>query len=413
LKKNLPITDNEAWFREADRIISTTNLKGIITSVNDTFIRISGFSRDELIGFNHNVVRHPDMPRGVFWLMWETIKSGKPMGAYVKNRTADGRYYWVFALATPNDDGYFSVRIKPSAPLLDDVKKVYAELRAAENEGEMTPEQSAKRLLERLAEHGFPDYETFQARALSGELASRDEALGRPVDRTLIGFKALATAMDAVIDKASEMGHTFEDVKMLPWNIRIAASRLEGSNGPITSIADAYTMMATEIMSVVDQFLRGDESAQKRIHRTIAEAQFLVSASRMQREVADVVAKDDKVTEFVDVDYERSRLRSQAERYEEWASTSLRAVTDGTREIGSNLADLGQLVSALSMTRTICRVESARLTESGDSLAPVVRRFDAFQEVADAQMLEINRLNSDAQASAESLRQEVASAAAA
>jgi hypothetical protein len=162
-----PLIDQERPFELSDIFYSRTDKRGVIQAGNTIFREVSEFAWSELLKAPHKVVRHPDMPRGVFWLMWETIKSGKPMGAYVKNRTADGRYYWVFALATPNDDGYFSVRIKPSAPLLDDVKKVYAELRAAENEGEMTPEQSAKRLLERLAEHGFPDYETFQARALS------------------------------------------------------------------------------------------------------------------------------------------------------------------------------------------------------------------------------------------------------
>jgi aerotaxis receptor len=133
LKKNLPITDNEAWFREADRIISTTNLKGIITSVNDTFIRISGFSRDELIGFNHNVVRHPDMPPLAFENLWNTVKAGKPWIGLVKNRCKNGDYYWVHAYVSPiyEDNqitGYQSVRYLPSREQIKRAEKLYAQI---------------------------------------------------------------------------------------------------------------------------------------------------------------------------------------------------------------------------------------------------------------------------------------------
>ncbi len=133
MKKNLPVTDNEVMFGEDDRIISTTNLKGIITSVNDAFVRISGFNRDELVGFNHNVVRHPDMPPLAFENLWGTVKSGRPWIGLVKNRCKNGDYYWVHAYVSPIYEGdtiagYQSVRYRPSREQVARAESLYTKI---------------------------------------------------------------------------------------------------------------------------------------------------------------------------------------------------------------------------------------------------------------------------------------------
>ena len=118
MRTNLPVTDNELEIDIDDNILSTTNLKGQITYVNDDFIRISGFSKDELITQPHNIVRHPDMPPEAFEDLWATLKSGKSWMGMVKNRRANGDYYWVNAFATPIEENgqvveYQSVRTRP------------------------------------------------------------------------------------------------------------------------------------------------------------------------------------------------------------------------------------------------------------------------------------------------------------
>ena len=100
MKKNLPVTNTEVLLDPDTTIISTTDLKGQITYVNEEFIQISGFEKDELIGKSHNIVRHPDMPPEAFADLWETIKSGKPWRGLVKNRCKNGDYYWVDAFVT-------------------------------------------------------------------------------------------------------------------------------------------------------------------------------------------------------------------------------------------------------------------------------------------------------------------------
>ena len=93
MKLNLPVTNNRINVPKDVKIISFTDLKGIITKVNQELVDICGYSKEELIGKPHNILRHPDMPAAAFALMWATIQSGKPFMALVKNRAKSGDYY--------------------------------------------------------------------------------------------------------------------------------------------------------------------------------------------------------------------------------------------------------------------------------------------------------------------------------
>ncbi|RTL55611.1 MAG: PAS domain S-box protein [Rhodocyclaceae bacterium] len=124
--------------REEDFIVSKTDLKGRITYGNRIFIEFSGYSEPELIGTQHNIIRHPDMPRGVFKFLWDTLGARQECFAYVKNLAKDGSFYWVFANVTPDYDaagqvtGYFSVRRKPKKAALDVMTDVYKTMLAEE-----------------------------------------------------------------------------------------------------------------------------------------------------------------------------------------------------------------------------------------------------------------------------------------
>lgn len=115
MKNNQPVTQREVPFPPDTYLVSRTDLKGVITYANDAFVDISGFSRDELIGSSHNLVRHPDMPEAAFRDLWATVKSGLPWRGLVKNRCKNGDFYWVEAFVVPlkkdgNITGYQSVR---------------------------------------------------------------------------------------------------------------------------------------------------------------------------------------------------------------------------------------------------------------------------------------------------------------
>ena len=131
MKQPITPTSVERQMREDDFIVSKTDLKGRITYGNRIFIEFSGYSEAELLGTQHNIIRHPDMPRAVFKLLWDTIQAKKECNAYVKNMAKDGSFYWVFANVTPNFDnngnvtGYFSVRRKPKASGVETVTGLY------------------------------------------------------------------------------------------------------------------------------------------------------------------------------------------------------------------------------------------------------------------------------------------------
>ena len=137
MKTNEPVTQNEITFSNESILVTKTDLKGFITYCNKEFIDISGFSEDELIGSNHNIVRHPDMPPAAYEDLWETVKAGKPWTGMVKNRAKSGDFYWVKASVTPIVQGgriveYMSVRTRPSQSDVEEAESFYRKVRSAE-----------------------------------------------------------------------------------------------------------------------------------------------------------------------------------------------------------------------------------------------------------------------------------------
>jgi aerotaxis receptor len=133
MRLNLPVTALEREIDAHASIISRTDLQGRITFVNPDFIRISGFSEQELIGAPQNIVRHPDMPALVFADLWSTLKAGRPWTGVIKNRCKNGDFYWVKANVMPIWErgvctGYMSVRVKLSRAKIDAASRGYAAL---------------------------------------------------------------------------------------------------------------------------------------------------------------------------------------------------------------------------------------------------------------------------------------------
>ena len=134
MKINLPVTQKEIELKEGASIVSKTDLKGAITYINREFLEISGFSESELVGKNHNIIRHPDMPSAAFEDLWRTVKAGKPWNGMVKNRCKNGDHYWVEANVTPIREGkavvgYMSVRNKVTRGQIEQAEKLYQQMR--------------------------------------------------------------------------------------------------------------------------------------------------------------------------------------------------------------------------------------------------------------------------------------------
>lgn len=128
------VVDQEVAWPEGRLIVSRTDPDGVITHANQTFVEMSGYDRDELMGSTHTVLRHPDMPKEVFAEMWNTLLQGKNWLGYLKNLCKDGRYYWVKATVMPNIregelKGYTSVRKRPSRDKVREYEALYQQYR--------------------------------------------------------------------------------------------------------------------------------------------------------------------------------------------------------------------------------------------------------------------------------------------
>lgn len=138
MSKQITPTQHEVYFEEDEIIVSKTDLHGKITYANDVFLRIAGYTEEEVLGKPHSIIRHPDMPRAVFKLLWDTLEQGSEIFAYVKNMTKCGDHYWVFAHVTPTISsgnkitGYHSNRRVPERKAVDQIQEIYRLLKDEE-----------------------------------------------------------------------------------------------------------------------------------------------------------------------------------------------------------------------------------------------------------------------------------------
>ena len=140
MRTNLPVTGIEYPLRDSQSIVSKTDTKGRIVYVNPTFIEVSGFSEEELIGKAHNIVRHPDMPPEAFADLWQTLKAGEAWTGLVKNRRKNGDFYWVVANVVPIKEegatvGYMSVRTRPTRDQVQEAEAIYKRMRDGQADG--------------------------------------------------------------------------------------------------------------------------------------------------------------------------------------------------------------------------------------------------------------------------------------
>lgn len=143
MKLNLPVTQREYDYPAHEMLVSTTDTRGYITHCNKAFVDVSGYEHDQLIGQNHNLIRHPDMPPEGFKDLWQTIGRGKPWTGLVKNRRKNGDHYWVVANVTPIMQGgkpvaYLSVRTKPTRAQIQAAEALYAQVNHERETGRPT-----------------------------------------------------------------------------------------------------------------------------------------------------------------------------------------------------------------------------------------------------------------------------------
>jgi aerotaxis receptor len=413
--------DRETSFGIEELFFSTTDAKGIIRASNEVFVRVSGHPREALDGHAHNVVRHPDTPRAIFRLFWDSLRAGRPIAAYVKNMTDDGAYYWVMASAVPVQDGYLSVRLKPTGPGLAVAKRLYARLRAVEREVEggdprrrkPSIEAALAVLPELLAAEGYHSYDAFMHAALPAEVTAREALLGGggvrerlgapPADADPVLVRVLADCgrthdfldgLVANLEQYAALGHTLEDrshfvleladaIRLFALNALLAASRL-GDDGVALGAVAGLMGVRSDSAGPIVQSLERDIAAAVDV---LGDMGFRIAATKLQTEMlmrfADELLRGDSIDARV-----AAELGTLATSMADGTEQLLGSLATLDARLGDVLRHAGSLGTDLDQLRALQvngRIEAARTAASGD----VQRLFETIGEQVTAARAEM------------------------
>jgi aerotaxis receptor len=324
------------------------------------------------------------MPKGVFWLMWDGLKRGHSVGAYVKNRARDGRFYWVYAVVSPVDGGYLSVRLKPTSPLFATVKEVYARALERERGQGMTPEQSAKAIEADLIAAGFANYGVFQIEALRREHASRDASRKRSVTPALAASGHLFDVKREIEQELRVLCVNLKEAELITTNMKIQACKLRSDRGPINEIAKNYELMMRDIRNHprVIQTLRNDHGTWDVSDE--ARSVFMIAVADLMEEMVAFFAKEAARGDHEGAGAEMDVVAALRDRYRQEAD---RAMQDGFRAVRQLSADaemIRRMVTGLAMVRVVLRVEAGILRERLSGLQSILGQLDRFHDEVSA-----------------------------
>ena len=382
----------EAPFGLEEVFFSRTDDRGVISSFNDVFYRVANYSTEELRGAPHKIIRHPDMPRGVFQLFWDTLKRGETIGAYVKNRAKDGLYYWVFAVVVPSEGGFLSARIKPSSALFATIQTEYKTLLDAEKANGLSPEKSAELLLERLGVLGFKDYQSFASFALAEELTARDAGLGASVDPKITNCRAMLKNADELLGETAGLVQEFEAMRTIPHNLRVIASRIEPAGGPVTELSQNYGSMSREMSEWFAAHVLGENSNFSAIKDTVNNSMFIECMTRILNECDVQLQKEQRDNDAPSIEAERKILATLVKEQGQFAQNGLADVKIEADRILAACSTMNRHFLGLSTIRVLCKIESARLSTKGEALTAIIDQLGEFQARISKQLDRISTL---------------------
>ncbi|PSC04947.1 hypothetical protein SLNSH_10890 [Alsobacter soli] len=384
-----PLTSNEPEFHVSELFFSRTDPAGLMQSGNSVFQRVSEYAWDELIGRPHKLVRHPGTPRAVFYILWQTIKAGRPVGAYVRNKTRSGGFYWVFAVVTPIRNGYLSVRLKPSSALSPEVEAIYEAHAAMEQSTRCAPSESAAKLLEAVRSLGFEDYGAFSAAALARELKARADAMDRPMDMLTETLQSVAELTAQVLRRADEVHTSSVDLKHAPMNFSLEAARAGSAGAATEVVASNYHMLAKELNEILTGFVVAANALSESVNNSL----FLAGTAALQREMNAVFEQEEEVGGAGSRAEDMRVLEDQQRSYSELAQASLPQVIRAKSAFARSCLAMGRLVSALEVTRVMGKVEWAKVGVASLHMNSLLDQFAEFQSGVRVGLRELEGLN--------------------
>ena len=391
-----PFNFNELFF-------SRTNSKGIIESGNLIFQKVSKYEWDEILQKPHNVIRHPAMPRGVFHLLWETILAGKPIGAYVVNQAKDRSHYWVFALVSPIESGFLSIRLKPSSPIFEVVKEKYSELLSIEKTKKISPTESQALLLKVIENLNFRDYQHFMSEALTQELEFRQKAMGHPPIKIVAQLREVLHLGSRLQKKCEDIFLAYKKSSMVPLNLEVQAARIGEEAAPIAVISSQYDSLAKQIRKEFKKFLDASELVQKKV----GECQFNVCATFLQREMFAFFKNENQPTP-IQKEVEMEYLENLSETGIVRAKNSLNDLEIEFGEFKSVYEEVRKLSTALEIVSISGKIEAAKIKQSSNELLGLLNDLGNFKKALKDSLKEIDAIGGDLLGQTQEMRRELA-----
>ena len=413
MKTNLPVTNRERNFGEQVRLISTTDAKGSVTTFNNEFLEISGFDKDELLGKNHNVVRHPDMPPEAFADLWQTTKHGQSWMGIIKNRCKNGDYYWVDAFVSPiSDNGqineYQSVRAKPSAERVKRAEEAYTKIKnkkKAFNKGLSFKTRLniafvvalLPLLLTALLAPQYTLIGALLSLALGGGLIAWQLSPLKTLVEESLTIINNPLAQHIYTGRSDEFGQIMLMQKMVRSQLNAVVSRLDFSSNTLSATANSTNTIAQKSRHYITEQQRSIEET----------ASAITQMSAAVMEVANNAQETAKATHDADSDINKGRhiVSSTID-----AINGLTEDIISTTEIINRLGDDSQAISGvLDVIRNIAEqtnllalnaaIEAARAGEQGRGFAVVADEVRTLAVRTQASIAEIEEMIGQVQSS--------------
>jgi aerotaxis receptor len=429
MRINHPVVDREYTFPAGQTLVSTTDLKGRIQHCNAAFVAVSGYTRDELLGQPHNIVRHPDMPEEAFRDMWATIAGGRPWSAPVKNRRKDGSYYWVMANVTPLMDGerpvgFMSVRTQPERADVEAASALYTLMRQEQAGGHRLHLLQAAEVitatwtsrLRRALLPGLRGQLSLVAAALAGAglTAGSIGATGSGLQ----GLPLLAGAAAVVVLAAAAGGWMLNRMAVAPLDTllgfanRMAAGDLtqrlgERRSGTIGRLGQALNQLNVNLRSIVGdartevehmheatrEIAAGNQNLSQRTESQASSLQQ--TAASMEQITGTVRMSADSAAAAERLAVEANAITTRSHQAVEQVTQTMHSIRGSSQRIGEIIQVIDGIAFQTNILALNAAVEAARAGEQGRGFAVVASEVRALAGRTTTAAREIKQLIQD------------------
>ena len=390
MKKNFPVTGVERRYRNDQVIISSTDTKGVIRSINNDFVEISGFSRDELIGKSHNMVRHPDMPPAAFEDLWKNLKKGKPWMGIVKNRCKNGDHYWVDAYVMPMLEkghvvGYESTRVNAAKGDIQRAEEFYTAINAGKSarsrlwDLDLMPRifvvMAAVLVALSTAQwlEGTPFGEALLNLVLGlGATYGLLRLVMQPFFRLVIEAKQIVD--DPVIqrvytDSQSDVSAVAVAIKMLKAKIRTVVKRLEQSTSDLTGEANTTAQAVEQSTQAISQQQQETEQVATAVNEMSATVHEVASNTAIAADAAQAVHQS--LSEGAQTSSAAVGLIDTLTKELLQAVDVIAELASSSQQIGGVLDVIRNIAEQTNLLALNAAIEAARAGEQGRGFAVV------------------------------------------